>query len=94
MESKINNSYYISGTAFHNWILGFINGEGCFYVHNRGHLVFSIEHTDKQVLELIKNNLDLGQNLVDRGNRNNTRQNTYSLTISSKKDLLTIKILC
>lgn len=82
------------GTAFQNWILGFINGEGCFYVNPRGFLIFSIEHTDRKALELFKEYLDLGPNIVERGNRENTRQNTYSLTIQSKKDILTIKNLC
>jgi len=92
--SEINEKYFTSGTAFQNWILGFINGEGSFYINPRGYLVFSIEHTDRYALELLKQNLDLGPNLVDRGNRNNTRQTTYSLTLHSKKDILTIKNLC
>ena len=94
VEAEIADSYYTLGTAFDNWILGFINGEGCFYVHKKGHLVFYIEHTDKQVLELIKRRLDLGPNILERGNRNNTRQNTYALTVSSKKDILSIRSLC
>lgn len=32
-------------------------------------------------------------NVLDRGTRNNTRKNTFSLTISSKKDLLSLKEL-
>lgn len=94
MKTEIPESYYTSGTAFYNWILGFINGEGCFHVHKKGHLVFYIEHTDKQVLELIKRSLNLTPTIIDRGNRNNTRQVTYSLTISSKKDIHSIKDLC
>src|SRR5947199_350757 len=42
---------------------------------------------------LIKKRLDLGTNVLDRRNRNNTRQNTYSLSISSKKDLLSLREL-
>lgn len=91
---EINEEYFTIGTTFQNWILGFITGEGCFYINTRGYLVFSIEHTDKNALELIKQNLDLGPNLVNRGNRNNTRLTTYSLTLHSKKDILTIKNLC
>ena len=51
---NIPDTYFTSHTAFDNWILGFINGEGCFHVHKKGHLLFTIEHTDRQVLELIK----------------------------------------
>ena len=94
VETNIPDNYYTSGTAFDNWILGFVNGEGCFYVHKKGHLVFYIEHTDKQVLELIKTRLSLSPNILDRGNRNSTRKDTYSLTISSKKDILAIRCLC
>lgn len=86
-------SYFKEGTAFDNWIIGFINAEGSFNLHNKGHLVFSIEHTDKNSLELIKKRLDLGPNVLDKGNRSNTRKNTYSLTISSKKDLLSLREL-
>lgn len=91
--SPVLESYYKEGTAFDNWILGFINGEGCFNLHNRGHLVFYIEHTDENSLDLIKQRLNLGPNVLDRGNRNDTRQNTYSLSISSKKDLLSLREL-
>jgi cupin superfamily acireductone dioxygenase involved in methionine salvage len=52
--SPVLESFYKEGTAFDNWILGFINGEGCFHIHNKGHLVFYIEHTDKNSLDLIK----------------------------------------
>jgi len=52
--SPVLESYYKEGTAFDNWILGFINGEGFFNLHNRGHLVFYIEHTDENSLNLIK----------------------------------------
>ena len=91
--SPVLDNYFVEGTAFDNWIIGFINGEGCFNLHNKGHLVFYIEHTDKNSLELIKKRLELGPSVLDRGNRNNTRQNTYSLSISSKKDLLSLREL-
>lgn len=88
--SPILDNYYTEGTAFDNWILGFINGEGCFHFSKRGHLVFYIEHTDKNCLMLIKKRLDLSPNILDRGNRKGTRQNTYSLFISSQKDLINL----
>lgn len=94
VEDNIPESYFTSGTAFENWILGFINGEGCFHVHKKGHLLFTIEHTDRQVLELIKRRLDFGPSILDKGTRDNTRKNTYSLAVSSKKDLLSLKNLC
>lgn len=53
-------NYYKEGTAFDNWIVGFINGEGCFHLHKDGHKVFFIEHTDKNSLDLIKDKLNLG----------------------------------
>lgn len=91
--TPILENFYKEGTAFDNWIVGFINGEGCFHLHKDGHKVFYIEHTDENSLDLIKKRLDLGPNVIDRGNRNNTRKNTYSLAISSKKDLLSLKKL-
>ena len=73
-------------------MLGFINGEGSFTTKKKGTLIFSIEHTDKASIELIKNRLDLGPTIFDRGQRlfrGSLRKNTYSLGISStsKKDL-------
>jgi len=71
-------------------MLGFINGEGSFTINKKGTLIFSIEHTDKASIELIKNRLDLGPTIFDRGQRlfrGSLRKNTYSLGISSKKDL-------
>lgn len=94
VETEITDSYYTQDTSFDNWLLGFINGEGSFYIHSRGHLVFNIEHTDKNALELIKKRLDLTPNVLDKGNRNNTRKNIFSLTISSKKDISSIRELC
>ena len=92
-QTPILESFYKEGTAFDNWIVGFINGEGCFHLHKDGHKVFYIEHTDENSLDLIKERLNLGPNVLDRGTRNNTRKNTFSLSISSKKDLLSLKEL-
>jgi hypothetical protein len=92
-QAPILESFYKEGTAFDNWIVGFINGEGCFHLHKDGHKVFFIEHTDQNSLDLIKERLNLGPNVLDRGTRNNTRKNTFSLSISSKKDLLSLKEL-
>jgi hypothetical protein len=47
-----------------NWIVGFINGEGSFYL-NKGKCNFYIEHTDKQLLELIRMRLDFGPNVLE-----------------------------
>nr|YP_010183904.1 hypothetical protein LI393_mgp05 [Coccidioides immitis]QVG62027.1 hypothetical protein [Coccidioides immitis] len=73
-----------------NWIVGFINGEGCFYL-NKGKYNFFIEHTDKQALELIKTKLLFGPNVLERSKRERDigkrRKTTYQLNISSKKDL-------
>jgi len=51
-----------------NWIIGFINGEGSFYL-NKDKCNFYIEHTDKQLLELIKCKLGLGPNVLERSAR-------------------------
>jgi hypothetical protein len=73
-----------------SWIVGFINGEGCFYTRN-GKCNFIIEHTDKNALELIKTRLSFGPNVSDRSIRTKStggeRKATYQLAISSKKDI-------
>lgn len=73
-----------------NWIIGFINGEGCFY-HKNGKPVFCIEHTDKYGLELIKKRLAFGPSIISRSPRardvDNPKKQTYQLFISSKKDI-------
>jgi hypothetical protein len=80
--TPILEDYYKEGTAFDNWIVGFINGEGCFHLHKSGHLVFYIEHTDENSLNLIKQRLGLGPNVLDRGNRNDTRRRRTALSAS------------
>jgi LAGLIDADG endonuclease len=79
-----------------NWIIGFINGEGCFYL-NKKKCNFFIEHTDKQALEIIKNRLLFGPNILERSPRNRDigkiRKTTYQLIISSKKDIENLVML-
>jgi len=84
-ESKSKNQCTIkqgSSVNFEDcWMLGFINGEGSFTINKKGTLIFSIEHTDKASIELIKNRLDLGPTILDRGQRlfrGSLRKNTYS----------------
>lgn len=73
-----------------NWIVGFINGEGSFYL-NKGKCNFYIEHTDKQLLELIRMRLDFGPNVLERSARDRdlgkVRKVMFQLNISSKKDI-------
>jgi len=88
-DNKYNN------ISIDNWIIGFINGEGCFYL-NRNRCNFYIEHTDKQALELIKIRLDFGPNVLERSRRLRDigrRKTTYQLIISSKKDLKSLVML-
>ena len=70
-----------------NWISGFINGEGSFFISPKGKLIFYIEQTESEVLELIKTRLDLGPNISFRKKRGENRKDTYTLAISSKKDI-------
>lgn len=51
-----------------NWIIGFINGEGCFYI-NKTKCNFFIEHTDREALEIIKRRLEFGPNVLERSPR-------------------------
>jgi len=107
-----------SETAFDNWILGFINGEGYFYARTvyphrapnlqaRGYslkgettkrLEFSIEHTDRWALELIKYRLSISSNVVNRAKRligsGGHRKDTYILYISSKENISSLIKLC
>lgn len=73
-----------------NWIIGFINGEGSFYL-NKGKCNFYIEHTDRQSLELIRYRLDFGPQVIERSARDRDlgkeRKVMYQLNISSKKDI-------
>jgi aromatic ring-cleaving dioxygenase len=73
-----------------NWIIGFINGEGSFYL-NKDKCNFYIEHTDRQLLELIRYRLGFGPNVLERSARERdigkVRKPMYRLNISSKKDL-------
>lgn len=84
-------SLYESGKLeVDNWIVGFINGEGSFYL-NKGKCNFYIEHTDRQLLELIRCRLGFGPNVLERSARERdlgkVRKVMYQLNISSKKDI-------
>jgi hypothetical protein len=58
---------------------------------------FYIEHTDKEALELIKNRLCFGPNVLERSprerNEGKKRKITYLLIISSKKDIESLVML-
>jgi hypothetical protein len=66
---------------------GFINGEGSFVINPKGNLIFYIEQAESKVLNLIKKRLDLGPNIFFRVKRKENHKDTYSLAISSKKDI-------
>lgn len=74
-------------SLFDNWISGFINGEGSFSIQAKGVFAFYIEHTDKNVLELIRKRMQFGPKVNFRAGRQEGRKDTYVLSISSKKDL-------
>lgn len=84
------NLYKLRELEVDNWIIGFINGEGSFYL-NKNKCSFHIEHTDKQLLELIKYRLDFGPNVLERSPRDRDigkeRKVIYQLDVSSKKDI-------
>lgn len=89
-QANLQNNNKFENLNIDNWIIGFINGEGCFYL-NKNKCNFFIEHTDKQALEFIKNRLCFGPNILERSTRDRDigkiRKITYQLIISSKKDL-------
>lgn len=80
----------IASGVFDSWIVGFINGEGCFYM-NKGKCNFFIEHTDLQALDIIKKRLSFGPQIVARAPRardvGKDIKSTYVLIVSSKKDI-------
>nr|YP_009262038.1 LAGLIDADG endonuclease [Chrysoporthe austroafricana]AMX22113.1 LAGLIDADG endonuclease [Chrysoporthe austroafricana] len=84
LESQINSGLLDS------WIVGLINGEGCFYL-NKGRCNFFIEHTDLQALEIIKKRLAFSPKIVARSPRardvGKNIKPTYMLIVSSKKDI-------
>jgi len=95
INSQISDNLF-NNLSIDNWIIGFINGEGCFYL-NKNKCNFFIEHTDKQALEIIKNRLSFGPNISERSPRDRDigkiRKITYELVISSKKDIENLVML-
>jgi len=85
--SNLLYPYSTNKIIFDNWMSGFINGEGSFVIHSKGYLVFYIEQIESEVLVLIKNRLEAGPNILLRPSRGINRKNTYSLFLSSKKDI-------
>lgn len=73
-----------------SWIVGFINAEGCFTHFQKGKIkVFTLEHTDLEILELIKKRFNFGPK-IHYNNIRLGRKPTFTLAISSKKDILVI----
>ena len=64
-EINVVEQFEMGSLNVDNWVIGFINGEGCFY-HKNSKPVFCIEHTDRQGLELIKKRLSFGPNIIAR----------------------------
>ena len=59
IEKRRNTEKLLDSSYIDNWIIGFINGEGCFYM-NKNKCNFVIEHADRQALEIIKRRLSFG----------------------------------
>lgn len=96
ITNQIESQKMKTSVNIDNWIIGFINGEGCFYL-NKNKCNFFIEHTDKQGLEIIKNRLSFSPNVLERSPRDRDigkiRKTTYQLVISSKRDLESLIML-
>lgn len=75
-----------------NWIIGFFNGEVSFtYLTKKNKEIIPrimLEHTDERVISMIKDRLKIGPKILVR--TRDTRKTTYSLQISSQKDITTI----
>ena len=83
-ENDIKTKYDLN---LDNWIIGFINGEGSFHTHSKGHSVFYIEQSEKEVLNIIKKRLEFNPNVLFRKKRSEDYKDTYFLSISSKNDI-------
>lgn len=70
----------------HHWIIGFINGEGCFHIRKNQTFVFYIEQTEYPVLALIKKILQFKPSVLERKQRVN-KKISFSLYISNKDDI-------
>lgn len=92
LASKVisNLDSLITSGEYDSWIVGFINGEGCFYM-NKGKCNFFIEHTDLQALDIIKKRLSFSPKIVARSPRardvGKNIKPTYVLIVSSKNDI-------
>ena len=85
---KLYESPYVD-----HWIVGFFTGESSFSF-NKNNPTFSLEHSDKDALGLIKRRLNCGllrKNVLERSPRKRDvgkkRKTMYTLTISSKQDI-------
>lgn len=85
--SVLSNIETTDKIAFDNWMSGFINGEGSFHIHANGHLIFYIEQVDSEVLDLIRTRLNANPKVLFRAGRGDNHKDTYSLSLSSKKDI-------
>jgi hypothetical protein len=92
IQSNLIELYKSGKLKIDNWIVGFINGEGSFYINkDKNKFSFYLEYTDKQALDLIKYRFNFNPNVLERSIRyrdfNKIRKICYQLSISSKKDI-------
>jgi DNA-binding transcriptional regulator WhiA len=73
-----------------HWICGFANGECWFSQRANGYFSFGIEQKESEVLNLIKRRFNFNTEISFRPSRGENRNPTFSFSIQSKQDLLTI----
>lgn len=83
----IDVNHPLISDSIDNWIVGFINGEGSFKFRSPNTFVFYIEQSESLVLEIIKKRLDFDPKVALKKNRGDGRKDTWSLYVSSKKDI-------
>lgn len=88
--SKIYPNKTLPNKLFLEWFIGFVEGDGCFTLSNRYDLSFIVTQSSKDlnILNYIKNNLNMG-NIIIQSKKNNT----YRFLVRSKQDLYLICLL-
>lgn len=83
-------NYKLPSKSFLQWLIGFTEGDGCFVISKRYDISFVItqSYKDINILNYIKNNLNIG-NIVIQSNKNKT----YRFIIRSKQDIYLICLL-
>lgn len=84
---EVNHKYFNVQSANMAWILGFIAADGCIG-KDRNRIIINLSRTDREILEIIRKELNIENKIVDYENKDGFLCSSLSWTSKEHKDEL------